>query len=95
MKKINLLRLTIVLITLYLTFFVITYAKTTQENIASSVLRLHIIANSNSSSDQELKLLVRDRILEDAGFIFDGSLSSSDAKRIATENIPFLEKTAN
>ena len=94
MKKINFLRLTIVLTALYLAFCVITYAKTAQENIASSVLRLHIIANSNSKYDQSLKLLVRDRILKEAGFLFDGSVSLSDAKKIATENISFLEKTA-
>lgn len=35
----------------------------TQIGLAEEVLRFHVIANSNSESDQELKLLVRDTIL--------------------------------
>lgn len=35
------------------------------ENISDKVLRLHIIANSNSKEDQNLKLKVRDRILSE------------------------------
>ena len=37
------------------------------EKISEKVFRLHIIANSNSIEDQELKLKVRDRILNDFG----------------------------
>lgn len=35
--------------------------------IYSSVIRLHIIANSNTDTDQEMKLFVRDRILAECG----------------------------
>ncbi len=94
MKKINFLRLTIVLIVLYLTFFVITYAKTTQENIASSVLRLHIIGSSNSALDQNLKLMVRDKVLEGAKYVFETSNSLEDAKKIAKENIDLITEIA-
>ncbi len=53
--------------------------------IRSSVLRLHILANSDSESDQNLKLLVRDAIQNEAGYIFDGANNIEDATRIATE----------
>ena len=53
--------------------------------IRSSVLRLHILANSDSESDQNLKLLVRDAIQNEAGYIFDGAKNIEDATRIATE----------
>lgn len=35
-----------------------------QEHLAQEVLRFHILANSDSDSDQELKLAVRDEILD-------------------------------
>jgi stage II sporulation protein R len=38
-----------------------------EQEIYSSVIRLHVIANSNSESDQEMKLFVRDRILAECG----------------------------
>ena len=37
------------------------------DKISEKVFRLHIIANSDSRDDQELKLKVRDRILNDFG----------------------------
>ena len=38
-----------------------------QAALADKVIRLHVIANSDSPEDQALKLQVRDRILEEAG----------------------------
>ena len=38
-----------------------------QSALADRVIRLHVIANSDSEADQALKLEVRDRILEEAG----------------------------
>ena len=40
-----------------------TYAHTVQKEIADNVIRLHVIANSDNLDDQELKLKVRDAIL--------------------------------
>lgn len=94
MKNINFFRLAIVSATLYLCFSVITYAKTAQENIADSVLRLHIVANSNSKEDQSLKLMVRDSILEEAGSLFGSSSSLSDSEKIARENLNYIEEIA-
>ncbi len=38
----------------------------TQEQLSDKVVRLHVLANSDSEEDQALKLLVRDAILERA-----------------------------
>ena len=35
-------------------------------DVRNNVVRLHIIANSNSSADQELKLKIRDEILKNS-----------------------------
>ncbi len=49
---------------IFLTFLnAYTYAKSIHENIANNVIRLHIIANSDSEIDQNLKLKVRDSVL--------------------------------
>ena len=37
-----------------------------QHELADSVIRFHVIANSDSAQDQTLKLAVRDRVLEEA-----------------------------
>ena len=37
-----------------------------QRELADSVIRFHVIANSDSEADQALKLAVRDRVLEEA-----------------------------
>ena len=40
------------------------YAHTVSENLSDNFFRLHILANSNSEVDQNLKLKVRDAIIE-------------------------------
>ena len=41
-----------------------TYADDIQSGIAEKIVRLHIVANSNSDFDQDLKLKVRDGVLD-------------------------------
>ncbi|WP_317854961.1 stage II sporulation protein R [Chakrabartyella piscis] len=43
------------------------YSQTIQNGIATKVVRFHVLANSNTDADQELKLLVRDGVLETYG----------------------------
>mgnify|MGYP002514601742 CR=1 FL=1 len=45
------------------------------ENIRNSVFRLHILANSDSEYDQQLKLKVRDRLLQKGLMVFGDSKS--------------------
>ena len=48
--------------------------------IRGEVLRLHVIANSDSEEDQAAKLAVRDALLAAGADIFDGSASAADAE---------------
>ena len=60
------LKMTIILsflLILYTGICAISYASTTSSDIAESVFRLHVIANSNSEEDQNLKYKVRDKLL--------------------------------
>lgn len=64
------------------------------EAISRSVLRMHIIANSDGSDDQELKLYVRDRLLEVSPKVFEGCGTESEAEAAARENTELLQATA-
>ena len=74
-------------------FSVISFAKTSNE-IRSDVLTLHVLANSDSSIDQNLKLRVRDALLSSGNEIFDGTTNVENAIQRITPQIPKLEKIA-
>lgn len=56
------------------------------DGLRKSVLRLHILAESDSGYDQNLKIKVRDRLLESD--IFSGAESLEDAEKLAEEKLP-------
>lgn len=62
--------------------------------IRENVLRLHILANSDTDEDQNLKLAVRDRILETTGSLFYNMDSTEDAKETALENLDLILEAA-
>lgn len=62
--------------------------------IRENVLRLHIIANSDSAEDQSLKFEVRDRLLEVSQIVFGGCDTQADAVKAARENIGVFETEA-
>lgn len=64
------------------------------EEIRDNVLRLHILANSDSEADQEVKIKVRDALLKEFGTLFDGATTLNEAKALAENNIEKLEQTA-
>lgn len=66
----------------------------TEAALAQSVIRLHVIANSDSAEDQALKLKVRDRIISEAKGIFDETDSVSCAREQIESCIEDLRKTA-
>lgn len=74
-------------------FSICSFAKTSEE-IRSDVLRLHVIANSDSSVDQNLKLRLRDYILEEGEDIFDGSVNVENAVKKIEPKLAELEKSA-
>ena len=87
----------LLILTLILTFILtlsITYAKAVGNDIKSSFFRLHIVANSDLDKDQNLKIYVRDRILNDYGYLFENAVSSEDAAKIAAQNLDKIKETA-
>lgn len=63
-------------------------------NIRSKMLRMHVIANSDSDIDQKLKLKVRDAVLAEGKEIFDGSVTADDAKSKILPETERLRKAA-
>ncbi len=63
--------------------------------LQNGVLRLHIIANSNSAEDQALKLAVRDEILKQSTDIFKDCKNVDDAVKVATTQLDTVDEIAN
>ena len=65
------------------------------DDLRTNVLRLHIIANSDSVPDQQLKLKIRDSILKESKDLFKGAKDTNEALLIADDNIDFYCDIAN
>ena len=91
------LKMVIILIFLFLLYsFVcaVSYAQTVSTDIADSVFRLHVIANSDSDEDQNLKYIVRDNLLSYMNSICANCTSKQDAISIVENNKNEFEKIA-
>lgn len=53
----------LVLLSLFITISAISYVNAVSFNLANNVFRLHVIANSDSVQDQNLKYKVRDKVI--------------------------------
>jgi len=63
-------------------------------DINSEVLRIHILADSDSEYDQNLKLKVRDAILKFTDSLYDNVDSKEEAIVLTENNIPSIIKVA-
>ena len=57
------------------------------KTISDSVLRLHILANSDSAGDQALKLKVRDEILKKSGGLLAAASNKEEAERLTAQQM--------
>jgi len=95
MKK----NLKMVIILSFLLFFycsvcAISYAQNISTNIANSVFRLHVLANSDSQEDQDLKYMVRNRLLDYMNSICANCQSKEEAISIVEKNKDTFEQIA-
>lgn len=65
-----------------------------EAEIYDNVLRLHVLANSDSEYDQELKLKVRDGVLEAAAEILSAAESYEAAEEALAESLGKIEDAA-
>ncbi|MTK12607.1 MAG: stage II sporulation protein R [Clostridiaceae bacterium] len=70
-------------------------SESVQQDIASKIIRFHVIANSDSKSDQALKLKVRDKVLEYIQPKLKKSKSIEESREIIKENDKQIIDIAN
>lgn len=79
--------LTLLAVTVFMFFLLLGYSTSVNSNISENIVRLHILANSDNEHDQNLKIKVRDAILEHSRSNFtkkeDVSLYLDEYKQIA------------
>ena len=66
-----------------------------QETLSRKMIRLHVIANSDSDADQALKLRVRDAVLTRATELLTQSEDMADAWARLDTSLPDLERAAS
>ena len=64
------------------------------DELRGGVLRLHILANSDSEDDQQLKLKVRDRILEVTALDLEDAADVDEAIKIAKDDMDVITAAA-
>lgn len=70
--------------------FMGSYLNREQAALADSVIRLHVIANSDSNADQNLKYQVRDRILTEAAALYQPGDDLQQMRRCMEDNLSRL-----
>ena len=65
-----------------------------EAGLYDNVIRLHVLANSDSEEDQALKLTVRDAVLEKTKTLLENVDGREQAERVLRQNLPVIEQTA-
>ena len=82
------------LIAILISFAWGTWADRTQQQLSDKVLRLHVLANSDSEADQALKRKVRDSVLETASAILADCPDRETAEQRLSAALPEIEDAA-
>jgi len=60
----------------------------------ANLVRLHIVANSDDPSDQAIKIMVRDRVIDKFSPALSAARTAEDAERIIRDNLDLIEEEA-
>ena len=86
-KKVKYSLILIILLGIYIFISAISYVTAVSGELENSVFRLHVIANSDSKEDQNLKYIVRDKLIEYMNEISVSAQNKEDAIKIANEHL--------
>ena len=92
--KLKMISILTFLIFIYSGICAFSYAKNVSLDISESVFRLHVIANSDSKEDQDLKYKVRDSLLEYMNNICKDCSSKEEAISLVEQNKENFKKIA-
>lgn len=94
-KNIFIIFLIIFLFFIYIILCINSYVSAVSSDISASVFRLHIIANSDSERDQNLKYIVRDKIIQHLNSIIDvKNATKENVIEIITQNLDVFKDIA-
>ena len=94
MKKLKIILIFIVLFTIFIFTCAYSYVSAISDNLYNSIFRLHVIANSDSEEDQNLKYLVKDNILNYMNKSCADLNSKQDVFKYAEEHLSEIKKVA-
>lgn len=82
---------------IFISLFLIagTVAGTDAEELSGKIVRLHVVANSDTEADQALKLRVRDSVLAHLGTVLSGATDRDEAEELIRENLPEITRRAS
>lgn len=94
MKKIKFIVILSILFLIYIFFSAYSYVSAISDNMYNSVFRLHVIANSDSDEDQNLKYIVRDNLINYMNEKTNTFTSKEDIIEYAKNHIEDLKNIA-
>ncbi len=81
-------------VTIAVCTFMTTYSKEVDSGLSDNIIRLHVIANSDSPEDQELKRQVRDVIIDEVKVMLDGSKNIDETQHIISNKLDVIKSIA-
>ena len=93
-KKNKCILLLFFLMTIFILISISSYANTISQNLSNNFFRLHILANSDSKVDQELKLKVRDEIISFMKSLSYNCLTKQEVINLTQENLENFKQIA-
>ena len=94
MKNFKRFTILIILLFIYVLISALSYTNAVCADISDSVFRLHVIANSDSVEDQNLKYLVRDNILEYMNSLSNATYSKEEIIKIISNHLEDFKQIA-
>lgn len=84
-----------ILLFLYILVSSFSYVNLVSNDISNSVFRLHVIANSNSEEDQNLKYIVRDNLINYMNTLCNNCKSKEETIEVVSNHISDFTDIAN
>ena len=84
----------IILFSIYTFICAYSYVNAVSENLSNSVFRLHVIANSDTQEDQNLKYIIRDKLIEYMNTLNESNSSKEEVIKIAQDNLKNFKQIA-
>lgn len=94
MKKFLYIFCLIILFSSFVLISMSSYATAISSDLADNFFRLHILANSDSQNDQDLKLKVRDSIISYMSTLSYDGLTKEEAINLTSSNLENFKKVA-